>query len=50
MVGTAIALASLILPFLVAVVTITWQIRGRLDRIDNRLDKLEDLAGIERSR
>lgn len=50
MTGIVVGLGSLMLALGSVSTTIAWQIRGKLDGIDSRLDKLEDLAGIERSR
>ena len=44
------ALGSLMLALGGVSTTIAWNIRGKLDTIDHRLDHLEDLAGIERAR
>ena len=50
MAGWGITLAGFILALVTTLVVLTWNIRGKLDSIDHRLDRLEDLAGIERSR
>lgn len=50
MIGVVIGLGSFMLALGGASTGIAWQIRGRLDSIDTRLDQLEDLAGIERGR
>ena len=46
----ATTIASLALGVLLAATSVAWQIRGRLDSINHRLDRLEDLASIERAR
>jgi hypothetical protein len=50
MAALIVGLGALMLTLGTTSTTIAWQIRGKLDSIDNRLDVLEDLAGIERAR